>query len=131
MTAAPDGQRKSGHGRVVPLAPELAEALAKLRLRGYSEGQDDLIFVAQHGSHMDPPRFRERFYAAQDRANIRPRRLIHQLRHSFAVAMARHGAALGAIQRWLGHSSSQTTEIYAAFTPGDVEAALVTEAFAQ
>jgi integrase len=129
-TLARLGTPKSGHGRTVPLAPEVAQELARLGLRGFNTGDDDLVFVGLGGGFVDLPKFRQRYYAAQQRASISPRRTVHMLRHTFAIALARHGVPLATIQRYLGHGSITVTEIYSAFVPGDREAAMVSAAFA-
>jgi integrase len=44
---------KSGRGRVVPMVPEVAEALARLSQRGELVGNDDLVFAGDFGFHVD------------------------------------------------------------------------------
>jgi integrase len=44
---------KSGKVRSVPLAPDVAKALAKLSQRSYFTGEDDLVFVGEAGSYLD------------------------------------------------------------------------------
>lgn len=44
---------------------------------------------------------------------------IHTLRHTFGSHLAQAGVALQKIQQWMGHSSIQTTEIYAHLLPTD------------
>ena len=71
---------KSGHGRVVPMVPEVAEALARLSQRGELVGDDDLVFAGEFGLHVDGSALRRRFIAACARAGLRPIRF-HDLRH--------------------------------------------------
>src|SRR5256714_3799234 len=44
---------KSGHGRSVPLVPEVAAALARLSQRGERTGDDDLVFPGDYGTYLD------------------------------------------------------------------------------
>ena len=44
-------------------------------------------------------------------------RSLNSLRHTFAVFCVSQGVSLRAIQKYLGHQSVQTTEIYAAVDP--------------
>ncbi len=122
------GTPKSGAGRTVPLAPEIAEALAQLRRRQHFTGPQDLAFVGRNGGHVDSGAVRRRFQAATERAELH-RISWHGLRHTFGVTMARHGTPLALIQSWLGHGDVSTTMIYAAFVPTEADAALVTAAF--
>ena len=46
----------------------------------------------------------------------------HSLRHTFAVFCVSCGVSLRAIQKYLGHASIKTTEIYAAADPKFLEA---------
>ncbi len=121
---------KSGSGRTVPLAHEVAQALARLALRPHLTAPSDLVFVGQNGGHVEEHGLRERFYAAQEAAGIAPRRTMHKLRHTFAVTCARHGIPIATIQSWLGHEDISTTMIYAAFVPNHEDAAKVSAAFA-
>ena len=121
---------KSGHGRAVPMAPEVAQALAKLSLRGYGTDPGDLVFLGLRGAHVDIAAFRDRYYDAQSRAGVEPRRTVHELRHTFGTVMAAHGVPLRTLQHWLGHESIATTERYSAFVPRHDDAAVVSAAFA-
>lgn len=44
---------KSGHGRAVPMAPQVAEVLAKLSRREHATGDDDLVFPGDFGTYLD------------------------------------------------------------------------------
>ncbi|MHB1539439.1 MAG: tyrosine-type recombinase/integrase [Solirubrobacteraceae bacterium] len=54
----------------------------------------------------------------------------HELRHTFATRLAASGQPLRAIQEFLGHADSKTTQIYAHYAPSEHEVEMVNEAFA-
>jgi integrase len=124
------GTPKGGGGRTVPMAGELAQALAAHGLRTRLSAGDGLVFVGKRGDHVDAPRLRERYYGVQAAIGIQPRRTLHQLRHTFATVCASHGIPLRTIQGWCGHEDYSTTERYAHFMPRHEDAALVSAAFA-
>jgi integrase len=55
----------------------------------------------------------------------------HDLRHTFGTRMAAAGVPMRTLQEWMGHRDLKTTLIYADYQPGEHEAALVDQAFAQ
>jgi integrase len=112
---------KGGRPRILRLEPEVLRVLKALRLRGYSLGDTNRVFIGRDGAHVDLAAFRGRFYAAQRRVGIAPCRKVHGLRHSFAVARARQGTPLGIIQAELGHSSPQMTARYRRFVRGEYD----------
>ena len=74
---------------------------------------DDLVFAhPSTGGPYDPSRMRKRFYGAVGRADVERLRF-HDLRHTFGTRMAAVGTPLRTIQEWMGHSSYQTTMMYA------------------
>lgn len=111
------------------MAPELAVELRQLETARVPAVEHDLIFHGPEGGHIDPNRFRARYYAAQEAAGITPRRTIHQLRHTFATVCASAGIPLRTIQGWCGHEDHATTERYAHFLPRHQDADLVSAAF--
>jgi len=102
---------KSGHGRVVPMVPEVAEALAKLSQRETLVGDDDLVFPGELGIYLDASALRRRFVAAQRRAGLRPIRF-HDLRHTFGTLAVRGAESIVELQAWLGHAEVRTTMRY-------------------
>jgi integrase len=61
---------KSGDGRAVPMAPEVANALKRLRNRPYLLEPPDLVFLGRGGAHVDSNALRRRFYDALERAGV-------------------------------------------------------------
>lgn len=118
---------KSGKVRSVPLAPPVAEALAKLGQRERWTGDDDLVFVGQAGSYLDGRALRRRYDAALERAGLRKLRF-HDLRHTFGTRMIAK-ADIRRVQEWMGHADIETTMKYLHYAPRDADAALVAEAF--
>lgn len=114
---------KGGHGRIVPLHPDLDAALqAELHRRrtghtgtGWAPGGDPLgwIFPAPHGWHLSPDRI-GRLIADV----LPPGWSAHTLRHRFASQTYAAQRDLRAVQELLGHARPETTARYAA-VPGD------------
>jgi integrase len=64
----------SGKVRSIPLAPEVAKALAKLSQRERFTGDDELVFVGEAGSYLDGSALRRRYKSALTKAELRPLR---------------------------------------------------------
>ncbi len=118
---------KSGKVRSVPLAPEVARALAKLSQREPFTGDDELVFAGAAGSFLDGSALRRRYKAALQRAKLRPLRF-HDLRHTFGTRMIAK-ADIRRVQEWMGHADIQTTMRYLHYAPREEDARLVAEAF--
>ena len=118
---------KSGKVRSVPLAPEVASALARLSQREMFIGEDDLVFVGDFGTFLDGSAMRRRYKAALARAGLRQLRF-HDLRHTFGTRMIAK-ADIRRVQEWMGHADIQTTMRYLHYAPRAEDAQLVAEAF--
>jgi integrase len=118
---------KSGKVRSVPLAPEVAKALARLSQRERFTGDDELVFVGEAGSYLDGSALRRRYKRALTKAKLRPLRF-HDLRHTFGTRMIAK-ADIRRVQEWMGHSDIQTTMRYLHYAPREEDARLVAEAF--
>jgi integrase len=118
---------KSGKARSVPLAPEVAKALAKLSQREHFTGDDDLVFAGETGSYLDGSALRRRYKSALTKAGLRPLRF-HDLRHTFGTRMIAK-ADIRRVQEWMGHADIQTTMRYLHYAPREEDARLVAEAF--
>ena len=119
---------KSGKVRAVPLAPDVAAALARLADRGYMTADDDLVFVGDHGGYLDGSALRRRYVTALDRAGLRQLRF-HDLRHTFGTRVIAK-VDIVRVQEWMGHADIQTTRRYLHFQPRADDAKLVADAFA-
>jgi integrase len=118
---------KSGKVRAVPMAPDVATALASLGQRPNWTADDDLVFPGTAGDHLDGSALRRRYGAALVRAGLRPLRF-HDLRHTFGTRMIAK-ADIRRVQEWMGHADVQTTMRYLHYAPRAEDAALVAEAF--
>jgi len=118
---------KSGKVRAVPMAPDVASALAQLGQREDWVGDDDLVFAGELGRYLDGSALRRRYKEALGRAGLRPLRF-HDLRHTFGSRMIAK-ADIRRVQEWMGHADIQTTMRYLHYAPHAEDAALVAEAF--
>jgi integrase len=118
---------KSGKVRSVPMAPDVASALARLATRGYWTG-DDLVFPGVTGSYLDASALSRRYKAALERAALRQLRF-HDLRHTFGTRMIAK-ADIRRVQEWMGHADVATTMKYLHYVERPDEAELVAAAFA-
>jgi integrase len=118
---------KSGKVRAVPLAPDVASALAKHGDREDWRGDDDLVFVGEGGGHLDGSALRRRYKVALTAASLRPLRF-HDLRHTFGTRMIAK-ADIRRVQEWMGHADIQTTMRYLHYAPRAEDAELVAKAF--
>jgi integrase len=118
---------KSGRVRSVPMAPHVAEVLARMGQRRHTTREDELVFPGETGGYLDGSALRRRYDKALKRAGLRPLRF-HDLRHTFGTRMIAR-ADIRRVQEWMGHADVQTTMRYLHYAPRHDEAALVADAF--
>ncbi len=118
---------KSGKVRAVPMAPDVASALAKLGERERFTGDDDFVFAGGVGLPLDGDALSSRYRDALARAGLRPLRF-HDLRHTFGTRMIAK-ADIRRVQEWMGHADIQTTMKYLHYAPREQDAELVAQAF--
>lgn len=106
---------KSGKVRSVPLARNVAEALAKLGQRDLWTGDDDYVFVSPTGHYIDHSTTSRAFHKARELAGLRKVRF-HDLRHSFGT-LAVERMPLTDVQAYMGHADIQTTMRYVHHVP--------------
>jgi integrase len=118
---------KSGKVRSVPMAPQVAETLARLGRRGWSAGDDDLVFVGEGGGFVDGSALRRRYKFALERAGLRSLRF-DDLRHTFGTR-AISKADILRVKEWMGHADVATTMRYLHYVPRPEDARLIAAAF--
>jgi integrase len=118
---------KSGQERTVPLADEVAQALAKLNKREDHTADDDLAFCGALGGHLAGHKLRDRYKAALEKAGLRRLRF-HDLRHTFGSHAIRT-ADSREVMEWMGHQDLATTQRYLQFKPRQDAARRISEAF--
>jgi integrase len=118
---------KSGKVRSVPMAPNVAETLARIGQREHFVDPDDLVFVGIAGGHLDGSALSKRYRAALRRSGLRPLRF-HDLRHTFGTRVIAV-ADIRRVQEWMGHADVQTTMQYLHYVPRPQDAALIGSAF--
>jgi integrase len=115
--------------RSVPLADRLVAELDEWSRRTAFSGDEDLIFGHPHlGTPLDGSKVTKKFQDACRAAGVRVVRF-HDLRHRFATRLAASGQPLRAIQEFLGHADTKTTQIYAQYAPNAHEVEMVNQAF--
>ena len=121
---------KSGKVRSVPMAPVVAEALARLASREHWTGDDDLVFPGMLGDYLDASALYRRYKAALGAAGLRSLRF-HDLRHTFGTqVIGNPRVSILQLKEWMGHADIDTTMKYLHFAPRAHDAELVAEAFA-
>ncbi len=118
---------KSGKVRSVPMAPDVAEALARLSQRGRFTGDDDFVFAGEFGLPINGDALSSRYEKALEAAGLRRLRF-HDLRHTFGTRMIRQ-ADIRRVQEWMGHADIQTTMKYLHYESRKEDAELVARAF--
>jgi integrase len=119
---------KSGKVRSVPMAPDVAAALARLGTRERFVGDDDFVFAGEAGVPINGDALSSRYEKALGAAGLRRLRF-HDLRHTFGTRMIRE-ADIRRVQEWMGHADIQTTMKYLHYESRAEDAALVARAFA-
>ncbi len=118
---------KSGQERTVPMADEVAKALARLGQRESHRAEDDLVFCGTNGGHLAGHRLRDRYKAALKKAGLRELRF-HDLRHTFGSNAIRT-ADSREVMEWMGHQDLATTQRYLQFKPRRDAARRISAAF--
>jgi site-specific recombinase XerD len=104
-------QTKSKRERFVPLnltAMALMEVIPK---------RSEFVFIGDRGRKLDDEEVSRRFKDAVTAAGLNPGLHLHSLRHTFATWLVQNGAGIYEVQKLLGHSTIQMTQIYTHLQP--------------
>lgn len=97
----------------IPIAPELAESLLKVRLRSAYNQADDWVFASPETSGRQPywPEnlLRRHIRPAAKRAGITKRVGWHTFRHTYATLLKANGEDVKVVQECLRHANSRIT----------------------
>lgn len=107
---------KAGKGkkdRISVLSQKLKQQLLQY-MDAYSP--EYWLFEGQTGGPYSSRSIQQIFRRAVDKAGVNPFSTVHTLRHSFATHLLERGMDLRSIQELLGHSSTETTQIYTHIT---------------
>jgi len=119
-------QGKGNKDRIVPLGASTAACLSDYlqQARPKLAAHDGVhnIFLTKNGLPLDTFAVINAVRRAARAAGIKKHIHPHSLRHACATHMLRGGADIRHIQKLLGHSSLQTTEIYTKVEIGDLKA---------
>jgi integrase/recombinase XerD len=103
---------KGGKSRYVPILSELAQEL-RTHLGGRGTGY---LFETNRLLPYSPRRIQQIVKATAEGAKIKKRVYPHLLRHSVATTLLERGMPIDQIQKFLGHSKLETTQVYAEST---------------
>jgi len=104
---------KGKKDRISVLSPKMSKQL-EAYLTHYTPQY--WLFEGPESGQYSASSIRKIFRKALARAQVNPYATVHTLRHSFATHLLERGMSLRHIQDLLGHSSSETTQIYTHIT---------------
>lgn len=118
-----DGKGHKPRIVIIPdsLKKHLKQFLAWKKGRGEQVGEDDHVFCGQRGvwTRQAIQQLVKKYLKMLDL--YEDGKSVHALRHSYAVQLYRREKDLRAVQKQLGHSSIQTSQIYADVLEEDLE----------
>ena len=103
---------KGGKSRYIPILAELSQELRT----HLGNRQTGYLFETNRHSAYSPRRVQQIVKEVAERAGITKRVYPHLLRHSVATTLLERGMPIEQIQKFLGHSKIETTQIYAEST---------------
>ena len=111
---------KSGHERIVPLAPELHDILVTAMRTKLPKAR---VIVTSVGTTPRRTQVLSKLKALQSRHGLKERSF-HSLRHYFCSTLLRRGASVEAVRVLAGHNSLIVTQRYVHATAADLKEAI-------
>ena len=116
-------QGKGNKSRLVTIGESLRKHL-RLFIR-YRKSQNPFLFASERSDQMTTSAIQKVVKNAMKIAGLPPNYSVHSLRHTYATLLYKSsGNNLRLVQQQLGHSSVQTTTVYANVMAEDVEKAV-------
>ena len=116
-------QGKGNKSRLVTIGESLRNHLQRYLKERKSKSH--YLFTSERSDHMTPSAIQKVVKKAMKLAGLPPHYSVHSLRHTYATLLYRSsGNNLRLVQQQLGHSSVQTTTVYANVMNEDVERAV-------
>ncbi len=116
---------KAGKSRTVQVPESLKRHLKSFIIWKKEQGEetdpDDFVFIGQRGPWSSQAIQQVIKKYLKQLGLYESGKSVHALRHSFAVEMYRKSKDIRAVQKQLGHSSIQTTQIYADVLVEDIQ----------
>lgn len=106
------------------LKKHLKDYLSWKKQAGEAITIDSYLFVSERGPKMTLSAIQKRFKHAIRATNLNPRYSIHSARHTYGTMLYRNTKDLRMVQKQLGHSSCQVTEVYADVLSDDTQKAV-------
>ena len=106
------------------LKKHLKEYVGWKKTVGEPTGAEDYMFVSERSPKMSLSAFQKRFKRWVRVAGLKARYSIHSARHTYGTMLYRNTKDLRMVQKQLGHSSCQVTEVYADVVNEDTEKAV-------
>jgi integrase/recombinase XerD len=101
---------KGSKDRIFIISDKFKKDLLEHMKKSSSDGSSYVFSV--NGRKMSPRSIQHAINASAKRAGIQKKVHVHTLRHSFATHLLENGVDIRKIQKLLGHSNLQTTQIY-------------------
>jgi len=115
---------KGGRSRLVAISASLAKYLVRfIRWKtaiGEAISPESPLFLSERGGKLHRSAVHRVWKTALERAGLPMHHGVHATRHSYAVELYRRTRDLRLTQRLLGHSSPNTTQVYASLLDEDV-----------
>ena len=112
---------KGRKSRTIPFSPALRKYLVRFERR--QAGSTGFVFCARTGNTLGSRTVNRDLHRLCEQLSIaQPKRIVHALRHSYALGALRAGASTMHVMRMLGHSSVVQTQRYCQLLTEDLSA---------